>query len=144
MVERKERTFSDIIEETNRRRTAPIVANKEKSIVRAAYNLVNKNPVGKFLRNATIVAVVGLGSAQITNSYNQMKNETNSTSIANHVLSENPLEQDIGKVLYTKKEVYLSLLSREPSNAEAQKELQKLDLLIAAYEQAYNSKLEVE
>ena len=155
-----DKTIQDIKNEANKLRTATLFPTDKRGITARLYNFVSKNPTGKFLRNASILGVICAGSIiygakhsesintktdAVSNSvysvwHNNTQRLTDLTGKVDYVLSENPQEQDIGKILYSKKEVYISLLGKEPNNKEAQKELQKLDSLIAAYEQIYSSK----
>lgn len=139
------------------------IESKKRRIIRGAYSFFNKTRTGRCLRNSAIVGAVALGAllygAKNADSINKATDEAASqvtsvvqqtemlTDKVNYILSETPKGQDtshdsenIGKFLYTKKEVCLDLLNKEPNNNEAQNELQKLDALISAYEQIYNSK----
>lgn len=47
-------------------------------------------------------------------------------------------EEDLGSIIYQKKQAYTDLLKKEPNNKAAQSELKKLDMLIQVYEQTNN------
>jgi hypothetical protein len=51
-------------------------------------------------------------------------------------------EEDLGSIIYQKKQAYTDLLKKEPNNTAAQSELKKLDMLIQVYEQTNNQKQE--
>lgn len=123
---------------------------KKGRIFTSLYTFLSTTKTGKAICATTLALAIATGSmvygaknsSQVNGTVGRVSNVMYTgagalTDKVDYVLNGNP---QISEFLEKKKGEYEAVLKSEPTNAEAQKELTKLEALIGAYKQIYNSK----